>query len=113
MSYEETVAELRERGLPPELIDHLRLAPEILDEGEDPDPYGLLKNVTPDDTGMTLLVEISCPVPRQLPQCQLDLVTGPRYLSRRPRRAEPDLLDDRFNVARSDLPDECFASLRS
>jgi hypothetical protein len=29
MSYEETVAELRERGLPPELIDHLRLAPEI------------------------------------------------------------------------------------
>jgi hypothetical protein len=43
MSYEETVAELRERGLPPELIDHLRLAPEILDPGEDPDPYGLMK----------------------------------------------------------------------
>jgi hypothetical protein len=26
---------------------------------------------------------------------------------------QPDRLDDRFNVARSDIPDECFASLRS
>jgi hypothetical protein len=53
MSYEETVAELRELGLPPELIDHLRLAPEILDPGEDPDPYGLMKDipVPSDDTG--------------------------------------------------------------
>jgi len=30
LSYEETLARLRERGLPPELIDHMRLAPEIL-----------------------------------------------------------------------------------
>jgi hypothetical protein len=27
LSYEETVAQLRERGLPPELINHLRKAP--------------------------------------------------------------------------------------
>jgi hypothetical protein len=45
------VAQLRESGLPPELIDHLRLTPEMLQEGEDPDPYGIMKNVTPDDTG--------------------------------------------------------------
>ena len=53
MSYEDTLAELRERGMPPELIDHLRLAPEVLDPDEDPDPYGLMKRVpvTPDDTG--------------------------------------------------------------
>jgi hypothetical protein len=48
MSYEEAAAELRERGLPPDLINHLRLAPEILDPGEDPDPYGLMKTVPPD-----------------------------------------------------------------
>jgi len=53
LSYEEAVVQLRERGLPPELIDHLRLAPEILDPDEDPDPYGLMKNISvpPDDTG--------------------------------------------------------------
>ena len=53
LSYEETLARLRERGLPPELIDHMRLAPEILDPGEDPDPYGLMKDipVPSDDTG--------------------------------------------------------------
>jgi hypothetical protein len=53
LSYEETLARLRERGLPPELIDHMRLAPEILDRGEDPDPYGLMKDtsVPSDDTG--------------------------------------------------------------
>jgi hypothetical protein len=50
LTYEETLARLRERGLPPELIDHMRLAPEILDEGEDPDPYGLMKVVPQDDT---------------------------------------------------------------
>ena len=53
LTYEETLAQLRECGLPPELIDHLRLAPEILDPGEDPDPYGLMKDipVPSDDTG--------------------------------------------------------------
>jgi hypothetical protein len=47
LTHEETLALLRERGLPEDLIEHLRKAPEILDDGEDPDPYGLLKNVTP------------------------------------------------------------------
>jgi hypothetical protein len=50
LSYEETVAQLRERGLPPELIDHLRKAPpeaEQLWPGELENPYGPLKNVTP------------------------------------------------------------------
>jgi hypothetical protein len=49
LSYEETVAQLRERGLPPELIDHMRKAPPGADDlwpGENPDPYGM-KNVTP------------------------------------------------------------------
>jgi hypothetical protein len=50
---EEMLAQLRERGLPLELIEHLRKAPEILDPGEDPDPYGLMKDipVPSDDTG--------------------------------------------------------------
>jgi hypothetical protein len=42
LSYDETVAQLRERGLPPELINHLRKAPEAneLWSGENDDPYG-------------------------------------------------------------------------
>ena len=53
LSHEEMLAQLRERGLPLELIEHLRKAPEILDPGEDPDPYGLMKDipVPSDDTG--------------------------------------------------------------
>jgi len=50
ISRDEAMAQLRERGLPVELIDHLRRAPEVLDADEDPDPYRL-KDVTPDDTG--------------------------------------------------------------
>jgi hypothetical protein len=49
LTYEETVAQLRERGLPPELINHLRKAPPGANDlwpGENPDPYGM-KNVTP------------------------------------------------------------------
>jgi hypothetical protein len=49
LSYEEVVMQLRERGLPPELIDHLRKAPPGANDlwpGENPDPYGM-KNVTP------------------------------------------------------------------
>jgi hypothetical protein len=48
LTRDETIAELKERGLPLELLDHLRRAPEVLDDGEDPDPYGMLKDVTPD-----------------------------------------------------------------
>jgi hypothetical protein len=49
LTYEETVAQLRERGLPPGLIDHLRKAPEVDAPwpGENEDPYGM-KNVTPE-----------------------------------------------------------------
>jgi hypothetical protein len=49
----EALAQLRERGLPLEVIEHLRRAPEILDPGEDPDPYGMMKDisVSSDDTG--------------------------------------------------------------
>jgi hypothetical protein len=52
ISREEALGQLRERGLPLELIDHLRKAPEVLDDGEDPDPYGLMKDtsVPSDDT---------------------------------------------------------------
>lgn len=46
-SIEEINAELRERGLPVELLEHLRRVPDVLQDGEDPDPYGLLKDVTP------------------------------------------------------------------
>jgi hypothetical protein len=49
LSHDEVVAQLRERGLPPELIDHLRKAPPGANDlwpGENPDPYGM-KNVTP------------------------------------------------------------------
>jgi hypothetical protein len=39
---------LRDRGLPPELLDSLRNIPDdVLDWDEDPDPYRL-KDVTPD-----------------------------------------------------------------
>jgi hypothetical protein len=34
-----------DHGLPEELINHLRRAPEILDPDEDPDPYGLMKDI--------------------------------------------------------------------
>jgi hypothetical protein len=49
-SIEEIDAELRERGLPVELLEHLRKVPDVLQDGEDDDPYGLLKDVTPDVT---------------------------------------------------------------
>jgi hypothetical protein len=44
---QEIDAELRERGLPVELLEHLRMMPDVLQQDEDPDPYGLLKDVTP------------------------------------------------------------------
>jgi hypothetical protein len=37
----ETEAQLKERGLPVELLEHLRIAPVVLDLDEDEDPYGL------------------------------------------------------------------------
>jgi DNA-directed RNA polymerase specialized sigma24 family protein len=43
----EIEAELREIGLPVELVEHLRKVPEELDWDEDPDPYGMMKDVTP------------------------------------------------------------------
>jgi hypothetical protein len=46
LTHEEMLAQLRERGLPLEVIEHLRKAPEILDPGEDPDPYGLMKDIS-------------------------------------------------------------------
>jgi hypothetical protein len=49
LSREETLAQLRQRGLPEELITYLRKAPEVLDDGEDPDPYHM-RDVTPDGT---------------------------------------------------------------
>jgi hypothetical protein len=52
MTDTEIEAELRERGLPVDLLPFLLKLPvdEALQEGEDPDPYGLkLKDVTPDD----------------------------------------------------------------
>jgi hypothetical protein len=44
---------LKELGLPLGLIEHLQIAPAPLDPGEDPDPYGLMKDipVPSDDTG--------------------------------------------------------------
>jgi hypothetical protein len=49
MTEAEIEAELIERGLPVDLLP-LLLNPEdeVLDPGEDPDPYGLMKNVTPE-----------------------------------------------------------------
>jgi hypothetical protein len=47
LTREETLSELRERGLPIELLEHLRRAPEILDDGENPDPYHM-HDVTPE-----------------------------------------------------------------
>jgi hypothetical protein len=38
---EEALIQLQERGLPIDLLNVLRLAPQPLDPGEDPDPYGL------------------------------------------------------------------------
>jgi hypothetical protein len=36
-------AQIKEFGLPVGLIEHLQVAPAPLDDGEDPDPYGLEK----------------------------------------------------------------------
>ena len=51
MTAAEIDAELRDRGLPVDLLPLLLNLPEdeVLDPGEDPDPYGLMKNVTPVD----------------------------------------------------------------
>jgi len=37
---------LKELGLPIGLIEHMQMAPAPLDDGEDPDPYGLMKDVS-------------------------------------------------------------------
>jgi hypothetical protein len=42
----ETEAQLSERGLPVELLEHLRKAPVVLDLDEDEDPYGLNGDIT-------------------------------------------------------------------
>jgi hypothetical protein len=49
MTRAETEAQLRERGLPVELLEHLRKAPVVLDLDEDEDPYGLNADVTSPD----------------------------------------------------------------
>jgi hypothetical protein len=41
LSREETLAQLRERGLPIELLEHLRKAPARLNDDEESDPYHL------------------------------------------------------------------------
>jgi hypothetical protein len=46
MTQAETEAELRERGLPVELLEHLRIAPVVLDLDEDEDSYGLNGDIT-------------------------------------------------------------------
>jgi hypothetical protein len=43
MTHEETLAELKSRGLPIELIQYLRKAPTRLDDDEEEDPWGLRK----------------------------------------------------------------------
>jgi hypothetical protein len=48
MTSAEVEAELRERGIPVKLLDSLLAAPDELDDDEDTDPYGLMKDVTPD-----------------------------------------------------------------
>ena len=50
LTREEAIEEMRERGLPVELLTRLRSAPEPLDMDEDPDPYGSMKDVTPVST---------------------------------------------------------------
>jgi hypothetical protein len=40
----EIEAQFKELGLPLGLIEHLQIAPAPLDPGEDPDPYGLMKD---------------------------------------------------------------------
>jgi hypothetical protein len=39
LSRDETLAQLKERGLPIELLQHLQKATQPLDDDEDPDPY--------------------------------------------------------------------------
>jgi hypothetical protein len=43
LTREETLADLKARGLPLELIQHLRRAPARLDDDEEEDPWGLRK----------------------------------------------------------------------
>jgi hypothetical protein len=45
MTREEAIAELRERGIPVEMLEVLRKAPVRLDDDEDPDPYGRKKMI--------------------------------------------------------------------
>jgi hypothetical protein len=49
----EIEAQFKELGLPLGLIEHMQTAPAPLDLDEDPDPYGLMKDVSvpSDDTG--------------------------------------------------------------
>jgi hypothetical protein len=44
LTHEQILAQLEERGLPTDLVGILREAPAELDTGEDPDPFGLMKN---------------------------------------------------------------------
>jgi hypothetical protein len=58
LSREQAIEEIKERGLPPALMAMLLQAapPPKLDPDEDPDPYGVIKDVTPvqaDDTAGT------------------------------------------------------------
>jgi hypothetical protein len=50
MTREEVEAEMRERGIPVELLNSIMKAPVELDWDEDPDPYNSMKDVTPVST---------------------------------------------------------------
>jgi len=69
MTREEAIAELRERGLPVELLEVLRKAPVRLDDDEDPDPYGRHKmiNAKPDNLHKTIDAELEKVETRDLP----------------------------------------------
>lgn len=53
MSEAEIEAELKKLGLPLGLIEHLQIAPAPLDPGEDPDPWGLNEDATPEEASGT------------------------------------------------------------
>jgi hypothetical protein len=50
LTIEEVEAELRDRGIPVEMLHSLLKAPVELDWDEDPDPYNTMKDVTPSGT---------------------------------------------------------------
>jgi hypothetical protein len=113
MTSEDIEAELRERGIPVEMLQSLLKAPVELDWDEDPDPYHLMKDVAPENgTELDVLAKLPAAEQRSLAEAakrgeKVSAITARSYAKLQQANAELqiELHDVKRRAADGDLFD--------